>query len=598
MIEAELHFVDDLETLEACRRWVSERRDRVAYDVETSGTNLGRDTVRLGQVGDRSTGWAFPCDGPMSMYGAYREVMANVVREARRAGYGVYAHNAIFDSSFSKRDDWAIPQDVAEDTMVMAQLSDSRYGIGLKPMAARRVDKDAVAMQRVMDAGMKAQGWTWATVPTDWQPYWAYGAMDPVLTCRIAEKLEPEVFPEWRENYEIEMAAIHVLRDAQLAGMMIDVPYARRMSDELGDEMDALLPTLPCLPTSDKQVVEFLQSQGCELFKKTEKGNWSTDDDVLKYFQDKLPILGPMRRYRTCQKLKSSYFDNLLEAEVDGVVRPSIRVLGAQKTGRMSITEPALQTLPKSSIGRNAFVARPGHTLVMADFSGIEMRLLAHAADETNMKAAYASGEDLHWWTAHRIAEFFGIEANAKLRGRAKGAGFGKVYGAGEETFASQAGLPLEQAKQFLAAYDRLFPGVSAYQEAVIRHVKEGPGRKWGQVRTLYGRRLYVPKDKAYKGINYTIQGTAGEVLKEKLAHYDAAGLTEYVRLPIHDEVVGEVPDEMLEEYETEVRRVMPERHRFSVPLEVDVEDAKRWGDAYLEDGEEPMGAPTHGAWA
>lgn len=574
-----LSFVEGTEDVLDCRAWLGERRDRIAYDCETTGLNLGSDTVRLWQVGDRDHGWAFPTDSTVSWYGAFKEVMDIV----SHGDVPVYAHNAIFDSSFAKRDGFSVPQSLAHDTMVMAQLHNSALPHGLKPTARRMVSSSAVAGEEMLGNAEKKQGWNWENVPFDFPFYWQYAALDPVLTCRIAEKLEPKVFERYRRSYEIEMASIHVLRDAQLAGMQIDPDYCRSMSTQLAAEMAGIQPMLPCNPNAPKQVVEFLQSNGAVLVKKTESGNgWAVDDDVLKFWEQKIPLCAQIRRYRQCSKLKSSYFDKMLDLEVDGIVHPSIRVLGAHKTGRMSVTDPALQTLPKSKIGRSAFVSREGHTLVMADFSGIEMRLLAAMANEENMIARYAEGVDLHTWTATQIFET--QEPTDKQRDVAKRSGFAKIYSAGLETFALSTGLPISEAERFLAQYDDLFPRVKEFQEKSKQEVLDSrPGdKRYGEVHTQYGRRLFVPKDQAHtKAVNYQDQGTAGEVLKDKLGELDAVGLGSYIRLPIHDEIVFESPDDILDEVIHTIKEVMPDRDSFSVPLEIDVKSAKRWGDVY-----------------
>lgn len=587
MINAQLTLIETTDELLDFREWLGgpHHGDRVAFDLETSGFNLGRDRVRLGQIGDRDRGWAFPCEGPRSWYGAFGEALQDY--EGR-----LFAHNLIFDWSFLTRDGIAIPTRRVEDTMVMAQLHQSNYAIALKSVGSRIVDRQVAALQKLLDMAMSKQGWDWGTVPIDFPPYWQYGALDPVLTCRIAEKLEPLVLPEFQYAYDVEIAAIEVLRNAQLAGMPIDLEYATRMSRELGEELEALEPNLPCKPESTKEVPEWLLSRGAVLTKKTESGkNWSTDDEVLKYWAaNGIPECEIILDYRQARKLKTNYFDNLLVREVGGVVHPSIRVLGASKTGRMSITEPALQTLPRSAVGRNAFVAREGCTLLAPDFSGIEMRLLAHAADEKTMKKLYAEGVDLHRWTAQHA--YRTEEPTKKQRQVAKNAGFAKVFCAGIETFAGTARISLDAATDFMQTYDELFPGVEAFHHTVTREVNAGRGRKWGSIRTELGRRLYVEKEKAYKGVNYRIQGTAGQVLKVKLAELDAAGLGDFIRLPIHDEIVMEVPDELVPEAIQTIETVMPEREMFSVPLEVETKGAKRWGHLYLDDGEEPYLAP------
>lgn len=572
LASVKLTLVETLDDAMDCREWLGQKRDWLGFDIETSGLNLGKDRVRLAQIGDRDHGWAFQCEGPNSLYGLFKQLLE--AYEGR-----LVAHNAIFDLGFLRRDGLEIPRHQVEDTMVMAQLDCSGMPVGLKPVARRLLDSKAVAGQAVLDGAMKQQKWDWATVPTDFGPYWQYGALDPVLTCRIAEKLWPSA-SQYLRSYEIEMGAIHALCQAEITGMHVDLEYCQRMSLELEAEMASLQPSLPCNPNAPQQVVRFLQDNGAVLTKKTDSGKLAADDEVLRYWEEKIPLCATVRRYRECSKLKSSYFDNLLELHKDSVVHPSIRVLGAQKTGRMSVTAPALQTLPKSPIGRNAFLAREGCTLMMADFSGIEMRLLAHMADEEMMIEKIRNGEDLHTWTAQQIFE---TETPAsKQRDVAKRSGFAKIYGAGIEKFAYSTGLPVSEAEQFLTRYDQLFPSVGAFQDQVIESVRESTSdRRWGEVHTEFGRRLMVPKDDAYKGVNYRDQGTAGEVLKLKICELDAAGLGELIRLPIHDEIVFEVPDDDVPEVTQIVEEVMPERQLFKVPLDIDIEYAKRWGAVY-----------------
>lgn len=570
-----LTLVETVDDAVAFKQWLGNRRDWLGFDIETTGVNLGRDRARLVQFGDRDHGWAIPLEN----YG-----FGALVKETFRDYSGrVVMHNSIFDSSFLERDGIHIPQTQIEDTMVMAQLVTSALPIGLKPTAARLVDRKAVVGQTVLKEAMKKQGWSWESVPLDFPAYWQYGALDPVLTCRIAEKLWPKVEERYMRSYEIEMGAIAVLRDAQITGMRVDVPYAERMSVELGVEMMGLVGQMPDAPSgrggklnpgSPTQLVEFLQQQGAVLIKRTESGKqFSAEDDVLKYWQPKIPILEQIRRYRYCQKLKSSYFDNMLVLQTNEVVHPSIRVLGAQKTGRMSISAPALQTLPKSKIGRSAFIAREGHTLMSCDFKGIEMRLLAHMAQDKQMMENYAQGLDQHDW----LAEQAGV-----TRTVAKTAGFAKIYGAGEEKFAISAGLSLPDAQDFLRRYDALFPGVAHFMQATADSVHSSTDdKRWGKVYTEFGRKLMVPKEKAYMGVNYRDQGTAGEVLKLKIGELDAAGLGPYIRLPIHDEILFEIPDAEVPDVGAVIHEVMPDRQLFSVDLEIDMDTCRCWGDLY-----------------
>lgn len=580
LADVSLTLVESAQDVADMFSWLNKSRDWLGFDIETTGTNSGRDRIRLAQIGDREHGWAAPVEA--WGWGA-------AIAEALEKYQGrVCMHNSIFDATFMARDGFKIPQRQVHDTMVMAQLVTSHLPIGLKPVAARLVDQKAVAGQEVLHEAMKKQGWTWETVPIDFPGYWQYGALDPVLTCRIAEKLWPKVEANYLRSYEIELGAISVLRDARITGMRVDVPYAQTQSADLELKMAALQPELPkkadgsfVNPNSDKQVESYLLSRGAVLIKRTESDKaFSVDDEVLAYLEPQFPECAQMRTYRYYSKLKSSYFDNLLRLECGGIVHPDMRVLGAHKTGRMSITSPALQTLPKSAIGRNAFIARDGCTIISADFQGIEMRLLAHMADELKMQELYHAGIDVHTWTAQQIFET--SEPTKKQRGTAKASGFAKIYGAGVPKFAITAGLPLEEAERFLTRYDQLFPRVAVFQEEVMDDVRNSDDNKsWGFVHTEFGRKLRVPKDAAYKGVNYRDQGSAGEVLKMKLCELANAGLGEYIRLPIHDEIIFEVPDELVPEVGMTIHEVMPERDLFKVPLEIDMEVCRRWGDLY-----------------
>jgi DNA polymerase-1 len=564
-----------------CKAWLGERRDRIAYDCETTGVNLGKDRVRTWQIGDRDHGWTFPVEeGSHSWYGAWSEIVGLVAEGTTP----IYAHNAIFDSSFSKRDGIIVPQHLAHDTMVQASLVNSNLPSGLKPTAKRLVDKNALAGEWTLNEAKKKQKWDWASVPYDFGAYWQYAALDPVLTCRIAEKLEGKVFDRYMESYEIEMGAIHVLRDAQLRGMHVDLGYCERKSLEMEAEMAGLAPRCPVNPRAPKQVAEFLQSRGAVLVKKTDSGQWAVDDEVLAYWEDRIPECAVIRRYRWASKLKSSYFDPLLNLHQDGIVHPSIRVLGAEKTGRMSVTAPALQTLPKTSLGRSAFVAQEGHTLISADFSGIEMRLLAHMAEEDTMIQWFLEGVDLHTKTAEEI--FNETPPSKKNRATAKTAGFAKIYGAGVAKFAISMKGTEQEAQEFLDAYDLRFPKVAQFLKAVSDevHSSRPKDKRWGEVFTEYGKRLFVEKDKAYKGVNYRDQGTAGQVLKAKLSELANAGIGEHILLPIHDEIIFEAADDDVHEVTQIIHEVMPEMTRFSVPLTIDMDTTRCWGDLYPDE--------------
>jgi DNA polymerase-1 len=491
------------------------------------------------------------------------------------------AHNLLFDSKMLKKDGLTIPQHLAHDSMIMCHLLDAMAHQGLKPAAARYVDKRAWAGQDALKKTFNNTGYTWATIPEDHPAYWVYSALDTVLTSALAEKIYPDVAASFGNIYEIELACIHTLRDAELRGMAIDLEYCADTTRELQFKLAELAPQIPVTnPRADAQVIAFLQSRGYEFWKKTEKGNWSCDDDVLSEASEFIPEAELLRKYRKAYKLLTSYFYNFKEEHVDGVVHPSIKPTGA-RTGRMSVTNPALQTLPRGRIVRDAFIAREGCTLVLADYRQAEYRVFASMAREPKMIEAFLRGEDLHDFLAKSA---YGEDFTKEQRQTAKNANFSKVYCAGEEQFARTAKISVPDAHAFLERYDAMFPRVAAWQQEVMQEVHASAKGGVGYVTTALGRRLPVELKKAYKGVNYKVQpSVTADVLKKKIVELDHAGLGDFILLPVHDEIIFEVPDDDVPAAVQVIEEVMPDRQTFAVPLEIDLETARRWGDTYAD---------------
>jgi DNA polymerase-1 len=241
------------------------------------------------------------------------------------------------------------------------------------------------------------------------------------------------------------------------------------------------------------------------------------------------------------------------------------------KTGRMSITEPALQTLPRGPEIRDCFIPAEGHKLISADYDQIEYRLFAHFAAEQTMLEAIRNGEDLHQATA---------DALGVPRQVGKGANFATLFGAGLEKFASSTGLSVEDAQPIRERYLERFPGVRTFMktmESVAKQRLENEGLAY--VRTPAGRRLTPDEDQYYTLVNYICQGTAAEVLKEAMLDLDAAGLGDFVLLPVHDELIFDVPADAVDEAADAIEDAM-NNYKFSAPLTVGVDVLpERWGD-------------------
>lgn len=576
---ARVRLVEDLHDLDELRAWLGERREWLGVDIETTGFNVGRDRIRLCQVGDKEYGWALPWE---DWRGALKDLLP-------RYDGNIVFHNALFDTRFLKRDGIVIPQHRVHDTYPMAHLIDSRSGTTLKGGAAKYADSRAYLGESALADAYKAGKWDWETVPIDHPSYWLYSALDPVLTCLVAEELWPQV-QQFKKVYEVEMAAIHVLRDAGLRGMAIDLEYTRQWrswNETRAAQLRAHLGDLE--PSKDKQVVAWLQSRGAQLYEKTESGKeYSVDDDVLAeqevLLQD--PLIRCLRECRKRERMVNNYFRKFEDENVGGILYPSVKVLGA-RTARMSITDPPLQTLPRGQMVRNAFVPRAeGRSLVLADYDACELRVLAGFAHEQPMIDAFVRGEDLHTWVASQAYEVPLDQVTKPQRQVSKNTQYARIYGAGNHKIALTAGVPDEVIDRFLMRYNELFPGVQDFMSRTIAQVRASTFRgddKTGYVDTVLGRRLPVEKEKAFKGINYLIQSSAtADLLKLKLVELDAAGLGEHILLPVHDEVVFECADDELEDVEATIHDVFPERRLFGCPIEIDVNRTKRWGSKYV----------------
>lgn len=573
--------------------WLGQRREFLGVDVETTGLLVGYDRIRLAQFGDHSTGWAFD-------YSEWKGAVRDAIKRYDRP---MVAHNLLFDSKMLKHDGIVIPQHLAHDSMLMVHLADPAAYMGLKPAAGRWIDKRAAAGQELLKKAMAEGGWTWETIPP-WVPaFWQYSAFDTCLSALLAEELWPKTR---RVPYEIELAAIHCLREAELQGLRVDEGYRQLAEWKLAQavaeheaRIQALAPGLN--PGSDKQVIEALHSMGARWDVYTENGNLSVDKDVLKWLGSEaggsFPVAGLLSQWRKDERLLNSYVRKFADVGkginpkgqavglgVYGYLHPSTKPVAA-RTGRMSVTDPPLQTLPRGRVVRDAIIPRDGHVFVMADFSGMEMRVLASFAQEPEMLAAYARGEDLHNFTAEKL---YGANFTKPQRTLCKNGGFANIYGAGVEKFAVTAEIDLDAARAFRKQYDEMFPGIKVFAGQVVNDVIQAAGGKrkgYGHVTLIDGRWLPVEADKAYKGVNFRIQGSCAVVLKQKIVQLDHAGLGPFFRLAVHDELIYEVPIPLASEAKQIIEHVMPDSTSFpGVTLEIESDIVHRWGDHYRGD--------------
>ncbi|MFP4249682.1 MAG: DNA polymerase I [Armatimonadota bacterium] len=397
---------------------------------------------------------------------------------------------------------------------------------------------------------------------------------------------------------DIEIPLVPILAEMELAGIAVDqeklASLGERFDEIVGDLEGRICELANCEFNvgSPRQLSEVLFEQ-MELPKgrKTKTG-WSTGAAVLEELAEDYEVAKLVLEYREYAKLRSTYVDGLLrEVEEDGRIHTTFEQCVAA-TGRLSSRNPNLQNIPiRTEVGReirSCFVSGPGNVLIAADYSQIELRILAHLSGDARLQEAFASGADIHTETA---AALFGVPADDvdyEMRGRAKTVNYAVLYGQGPTALGKQLGISREEAEAFIENYFRALPGVRRYIDETVEMAKEA-----GYVETLLGRKRPLPEINGSDGraaayaeraaVNTPIQGTAADIIK--LAMIDLAPrirrLNDETRmlLQVHDELVLEAPEEYLDEVAGLVREVMEAAWEISVPLTVDVSAGNNWRD-------------------
>jgi len=596
-----LHFVDSVDKASEFISWLGQRRphNAVSVDIET-GELPGRNPkdalspwhgqIRLAQVGDGEQGWAIPWD---KWSGVFYQGMADYDGP-------IVFHNIAFEAKwFAVASEWKMPWHQAHDTMLMAQIIDPLGTGALKQLAARYVDPRSVALQSTLDKEFAENGWTWGTVPLNFQPYWAYGALDTVLTMRIWEQFYQKCGPgkAYSIPYELEMATRRIVTQMELNGARVDLDYSQKKLDELTAYTEGVKSwakeTYGTSITSNVQLVKTFEGLGAVITEFTPSGQKSmTKDQIKKLYiegNNEVKLLADaVLKQRKADKLASSYFSNFLKDNIDGVVHPSVRTLGA-RTGRMSITDPALQTLPAGDATvRRAFIPREeGNVIITSDLDQVEFRLTASFSGDESLinlfHEADATGGDVFTSIMGQVYQDNTLTKDDSRRKLIKGVVYGKLYGAGVEKMALTAGVSTSVMKGVVDGFDRNYPGVKQLQKNIeeagtLRLNEEGQG----YVTTRTGRRLPCDADRVYSLTNYLIQASAAEVFKQNLVKLDQADLTEFLIVPVHDEIVLEAPLADASEVMELVKECMTTRDGWAVPLTSGVSGPfNNWGEAY-----------------
>ncbi|WP_456375000.1 DNA polymerase I [Thiolapillus sp.] len=490
------------------------------------------------------------------------------------------------------------------DTMLESYVLDStatRHD--MDSLAKKYLGYDTVSFSDI--AGKGARQLTFNQI--DLEQAGPYAAEDADITLRLHETLWPRLEKEegpCRVFREIEMPLVPVLSCMERTGVRIDTDLLARQSEELAQKLHDLEQRAYEIAGhsfnlgSPKQIGHvFFEELGMEVVKKTPKGAPSTSEEVLQILADKgeeLPAV--ILDHRGLAKLKSTYVDKLPEMvnPETGRVHTSYHQAVAA-TGRLSSSDPNLQNIPvRTEEGRRirkAFVAEPGYVMLAADYSQIELRIMAHLSGDQGLLEAFAQGLDIHRATA---AEVFGFETpesvDSEARRRAKAINFGLIYGMSAFGLAKQLGIGRQEAQEYVELYFNRYPGVKKFMDSTREQAHED-----GFVETLFGRRLYLPEINSRNGmrraaaertaINAPMQGTAADIIKRAMIRMDAWLQDEQpdVRMimQVHDELVFEVRQDQLQAVTENIRKIMEGAAELKVPLVVDVGVGDNWEEAH-----------------
>jgi len=510
-------------------------------------------------------------------------------------------HNLKYDMGVLAQHDVTVAP--FDDTLVMSFALDAgAHGHGLDELSKLHLDHACIAFKEVCGTGKSQISFAEVPLPRATE----YAAEDADVALRLWQMFKLRLPREGGTRvYEmVDRPLVPVVERMENAGIMVDRDYLARLSGEFASEMvriEALIHTeagQPFAIGSPKQLGEILFDKlGLKGGRKGKSGDWSTDLSELERLErDGVPIARMILEWRQLSKLKSTYTD-ALQQQINaktGRVHTSYSLVGAQ-TGRLSSTDPNLQNIPiRTEIGRqirDAFIAAPGHILLAADYSQIELRLAAHMANVPELKEAFAKGEDIHAATA---LELFG-EVNRDTRGKAKTVNFSILYGISRWGLAGRLEVTPDEAQALISRYFERFPGISDY----IRDTLDGV-RERGYTETLFGRKTWFPRIKAPNqnerqgseraAINAPIQGTSADLIKRAMVRMPGAladaGLGDVrMLLQVHDELVFEVPEALVDAAKPVIRDVMMGAAgpvlSLSVPLEVEIGVGRSWGEAH-----------------
>ncbi len=593
-------------TNEQLDRWMAKlsAADLVCFDTET--TSLDPMTAKI-------VGMSFSVEAGSAAYLAlkhdyfdapeqlnFAETLAKIKPILENSAIKKVGQNFKYDQHVLANHGIAL-NGIEHDTLLQSYIFESHKTHGMDDLAMRHLDLKTITFQEVAGKGAKQVTFNQVTVEVAAE----YAAEDADITLQLHQAMYPKIAADAKLDYiysHIEMPSSNVLFSIERNGVLIDRDMLNIQSNEIGMKLVALenkayeLAGQPFNLASPKQLQEILFGKlGIKPTKKTPSGAPSTDEDVLQELALDYPLPKILLEYRGLAKLKSTYTDKLprMINPATGRVHTSYNQAVAI-TGRLASSDPNLQNIPvRSAEGRRireAFIAPAGSHIVSADYSQIELRIMAHLSQDEGMLQAFANNEDIHRATA---AEVFGVEREAvdsEQRRYAKVINFGLIYGMSAFGLAQNLNIERSAAANYIERYFSRYPGVRKYMENTREIAKQK-----GYVETYFGRRLWVPEINSANGmkragaeraaINAPMQGTAADLIKLAMIAVDQwlrdEKLSSKLIMQVHDELVLEVPDNELELVKTQLPLLMQHVAKLDVPLLAEVGVGNNWESAH-----------------
>ena len=587
-------------------RWLSKIQTSVLTALDTETTSLDAFAARIVGISLSATpGEACYIPLAHTAPGApdqlpRDEVLAKLTPWLTSADHKKVLQNAKYDQHVFANHGISLAG-ITHDTMLQSYVIESDKGHDLGQLCTRHLGLATIAYEELCGKGAKQISFD----QVDIERAANYAAEDADVTLRVHNALHPQFISEPGLSliyHDIEMPARQVIWQIERNGILIDSTILARQSHEMGQKIMALeaqayeLAEQPFNLASPKQLAEILfEKQGLPVKKKTPSGSPSTDEEVLSELALDYPLPKLLLEHRSLSKLKNTYTDKLPR-----MINPStgrVHTHFSQSsvvTGRLASSEPNLQNIPvRTEEGRRirtAFIAPTGSRIVSADYSQIELRIMAHLSGDERLLEAFAQGEDVHRATAGEIFGVTPLEVGPDQRRVAKSINFGLIYGMSAFGLARQLGLERSAAQTYIERYFNRYPGVARYME----EAREA-ARQQGYVETAFGRRLWFPEIRSSNGnrrqgaeraaINAPMQGTAADLIKLAMIAVqnwlEQSSMKSQLVLQVHDELVLEVPDNELLDVRSQLPKLMGQVEKLKVPLVVEVGVGANWEAAH-----------------